>query len=251
MSESEIEKLEYTCVLTSCNRFDVLEKTLISLFEYLDVPPKKFILIEDSGNHDVLNVVKKIDFPIEVIINPMNLGQARAIDIAYSKVETPYIFHCEDDWEFTRSGFIKESYEILKLHPEASLVQLRGRSEHVVLKDLPQKQWQHISYFLAEKTTHKRYFSYGYNPSLRRLIDYQRIAPLASIGGEREVSWVFKKMGFVTAHLEQEAVRILGDGMHIEDQTASRKGLRRQFRSLNNIYKRAKWFLTGFPKFRI
>lgn len=245
------EELEYTCVLTSCNRFDVLEKTLGSLFKHLDILPKEFIIVEDSGNQDVLKVLEKFDFTFYTIINPVNLGQAKAIDIAYRKVTTPYIFHCEDDWEFTRTGFIRESAEILDLHPEVSLVQLRGRSEQKVLSELPRLKHNNIEYFLAKKDSDKRYFSYGYNPSLRRLIDYKRIAPIADIGGEREVSWVFKKMGFVTAHLEKPAVKHLGDDLHIDDDTASKKGLTRRLRSLNNIWKRAKWLLTGFPKFRV
>ena len=58
-------------------------------------------------------------------------------------------------------------------------------------------------------------------------------------------------MGFVTAHLEKPAVKHLGDDLHIDDDTASKKGLTRRLRSLNNIWKRAKWLLTGFPKFRV
>ena len=145
------EELEYTCVLTSCNRFDVLEKTLGSLFKHLDILPKEFIIVEDSGNQDVLKVLEKFDFTFYTIINPVNLGQAKAIDIAYRKVTTPYIFHCEDDWEFTRTGFIRESAEILDLHPEVSLVQLRGRSEQKVLSELPRLKHNNIEYFLAKK----------------------------------------------------------------------------------------------------
>jgi len=29
-----------------------------------------------------------------------NIGQIKSIDKAYSMVDTEYIFHCEDDWEF-------------------------------------------------------------------------------------------------------------------------------------------------------
>ena len=32
--------------------------------------------------------------------------QVPAIDQAYSLVETEWVFHCEDDWEFTKPGFI-------------------------------------------------------------------------------------------------------------------------------------------------
>lgn len=244
------KNFEYTCVLTSCNRFDLLEQTLTSLFKYLDILPKEFIIIEDSGQPGLQAVLGKFKFPFTVIINPKNFGQARSIDIAYARVSTEYIFHCEDDWEFLRTGFISDSLTILKQHKNVSAVQLRGRAEQEKLKHLPCKALGDISYFLAEKKTDKRYFSYSYNPSLRRLSDYQKIAPLVKIGGEREVSWVFKKMGFVTAHLEIPAVAHLGETQHIEDQSASKIGFKRQLRSWHNIYKRTIWFFTGFPNSR-
>lgn len=241
------QALEYTCVLTSCNRFDLLEQTLISLFKHIDVTPTAFIIIEDSGNAGIHDVLKRFDYPFHVIINPHNLGQAKSIDIAYSHVKTPYIFHCEDDWEFIRTGFILESLRLLQRHKEVSLVQLRGRDEQIKLRDLPTLNHQGLDYFLAEKHTDKRYFSYGYNPSLRRLADYQRIAPIAAIGGEREVSWIFKQLGFVTAHLEEPAVRHIGEERHINDLTAAKLGLKKIFRSWRNVAKRLTWKITGFP----
>ena len=31
----------------------------------------------------------------------------------YKKVKTPYIFHCEDDWVYTRNKFIEDSFKIM------------------------------------------------------------------------------------------------------------------------------------------
>lgn len=242
---------EYTCVLTSCNRFDLLEKTLRSFFKNVDIQPKEFIIIEDSGNKKVHDCLKLFNYPFKVTVNPTNLGQAKSIDIGYLQVKTPYIFHCEDDWVFTRSGFIKESLKVLKKHHNVSIVQLRGRGESVKLKHLVTKNLQVTEYFLANTKTDKRYFSYGYNPSLRRLSDYQMLAPFSKIGGEREVSWVFKQLGFVTAHLEIPAVRHIGDKRHINDITAAKIGLQKTFRSWGNILKRLKWKVTGFPHNRL
>ena len=35
-------------------------------------------------------------------------GQIPAIDAAYAHVDTEFIFHCEDDWEFTSAGFVEK-----------------------------------------------------------------------------------------------------------------------------------------------
>lgn len=240
-------KFAYTIVLTSCNRFDLLQQTLSSLFKYLDILPVEFIIIEDSGQSGLQDVLDAFDFPFAVIQNSKNLGQAKSIDIAYAQVKTDYIFHCEDDWQFLRTGFIEQSLKILQHHKNVSVVQLRGREEQAKLRKLPAKEHLSIQYFLALKSTDKRYFSYSYNPSLRRLSDYKRIAPFAKIGGEREVSWVFKKLGFVTAHLEVPAVKHIGSDQHLDDQSASKNGFKRQLRSWRNILKRAKWLIIGLP----
>ena len=52
------------------------------------------------------------------IFNEKKLGQARSIDLAYSMVETEYIFHCEEDWEFYVGEFIEQSISILKTTPD-------------------------------------------------------------------------------------------------------------------------------------
>ena len=119
----------YTVALTSCGRFDLLERTLESMFPFLEeTPPTKVLIIEDSGDcsvHDVVNrFTYKTGIEIETIVNEQKLGQFRSIDRLYSHVETEWIFHCEDDWEFVENGFIAESFAILKEFDSCSTVSL-------------------------------------------------------------------------------------------------------------------------------
>jgi hypothetical protein len=117
--------MQVTCVLTSCGRFDLLERTLHSFFEFNTFPIKKFIIIEDSGYINSATIIKemidqlKIYKPPEflVIENKHNIGQVKSIDWAYFHVETEYIFHMEDDWEFYAPGFIEESALIMQSNP--------------------------------------------------------------------------------------------------------------------------------------
>jgi hypothetical protein len=46
----------------------------------------------------------------------------KSIDRAYADVTTPFIFHCEDDWRFFRSGFIEESLLLLEHFADISTV---------------------------------------------------------------------------------------------------------------------------------
>ena len=47
------------------------------------------------------------------MFNKTKKGQIQSIVEAYKLIKTPYIFHCEDDWVYTRKGFIKDSLKIL------------------------------------------------------------------------------------------------------------------------------------------
>ena len=94
------DKPEVTLIITSCNRNNLLSKTLCSFAKFNTYPIKECIIVEDSSF--ILDIsrldIPHLDYPIRVISNRKNIGQVRSIDRAYAEVKTPYIFHCEDDW---------------------------------------------------------------------------------------------------------------------------------------------------------
>ena len=239
---------EYSVVLTSCGRFDLLRQTVESFLTYADIPCARFIVVEDSGDEKVRDVLSDLNAPFEFIINRPQLGQAAAIDAGYARAQTPLVFHCEDDWIFLRSGFIGESITLLETFADVSAVLLRGREEKW-LCDLPPEQHNGIQFFRARASTHREYYGYSYNPGMRRLSDYQRVAPFAAIGAENEVSYVYKKLGYVTAHLESPAVRHNGDNRHITDaiRPAPKTHIQKLTRSLQKRGKKIKWKIFGLP----
>jgi hypothetical protein len=112
---------DVTVVLTSCNRPELLEKTLISFIKYNTYRNiKETIIIDDSGIYGCNNIVLNKPYlnpylkilNIKSIYNKTNIGQIQSIDKAYSYVKTKYIFHCEEDWEFLQTGFIEKSLKI-------------------------------------------------------------------------------------------------------------------------------------------
>jgi len=213
-------QVAYTVVITSCRRFDLLRQTIQTLVPRLDIPASHWIVIEDSDDHRVVDAVKDLGVDIKVVVNGVQVGQMKSIDRAYGQVTTPYIFHCEDDWEFCRSGFISESHAILEAFPNVSMVGLRPRLElNPLVRKSPTQMLGHIGYFMLDPSLHPEYFSYSFNPGLRRLIDFQRLGPFAAIGPEHDVSYAFKKAGFNIANLESPAVRHIGDGRHVHDPT--------------------------------
>lgn len=215
---------DYTIVVTSCGRFDLLRETLASLFKHLDRPAARVLVIEDSGDDAVRAAVSDLGVPVETVINDPQLGQMKSIDKVYALIDTPYVFHCEDDWEFFRDGFIDESLALLKARPDVSMVALRPRGEiNPLVRNMPVEKLGDLEYFTLDPSLHPEYFSYSFNPGLRRLADIRALGSLAAIGHEADVSYAFKKRGMRMASLQQPAVRHIGDGRHVDDPTQGKK----------------------------
>lgn len=189
----------FTVVLTSCNRHDLLRKTLESLSTYIDSHPIKTIIIED-GEVPKPHWLAEQNFPnlgnIEWIQNDPHMGQVKSLDKAYELVTTPFIFSCEDDWEFYKTGFIESSLKILEKYPNILQVWIREQDDtngHPVVK-LPQFDC---------KTMQNPWGIWGgfsWNPGLRRLSDYKALGqPYSHFGQEHLVSKAYSDMGFHAA----------------------------------------------------
>jgi len=204
-----------TVVLTSCNRANELSQTLVSFFKYNTYPIESFIIIDDSGIPGCIDEALKCipdNINRTIIYNETNIGQIKSIDKAYSLVNTEYIFHCEDDWEFYEPGFIEISLEILKNNTNIFNVWLREysnfavvRNGHSVNPQIYNNQYRLMSVF-QERTNIWNGFSF--NPGLRRTADCQKLMPYSqyidsvdcNVGGvEQALSINYYRLGFVSA----------------------------------------------------
>lgn len=232
---------DYTIVVTSCGRFDLLRETLASLLKHLERPAKRVLVIEDSGDEAVRGALADLGAPIEVIVNNPQLGQMKSLDKVYALVDTPYVFHCEDDWEFFRDGFLAESFALLKARPDVSMVALRPREElNPLVREMPVERLGALEYFTLDPSLHPEYFSYSFNPGLRRLEDIRALGSLAAIGHEPDVSYAFKQRGMRMANLQHPAVRHIGDGRHVHDPTQPKKAKTPWAKLKRSIEKRVK-----------
>ena len=207
--------VDITIVLTSCNRLNLLEITLQSFFKYNTYPIKKIIIIDDSGlNGCIDNCIKIIPDKIQkqIIYNEKNIGQAKSIDIVYALVDTEYIFHCEDDWEFNNYGFIEKSLEILLENDKIFTVWLREysnfivvRNGHPVIPKIFNNKYRLMGVF-QERTN--IWSGFTLNPGLRRLKDCKLLMPYGqyinssecNVGGvEQALSNNYYKLGFSAA----------------------------------------------------
>jgi glycosyltransferase involved in cell wall biosynthesis len=177
-----------TVVITSCNRIDLLEKTIESFFKFNTYPIKKIIIIDDSGIQNCINTcVKYIPDYIEhqLIYNEQNIGQIKSIDKAYSCIDTEYIFHCEDDWEFYDYGFIEKSLDILKTDNKIFCVWLREYQNgkvvlngHPILPEIYSNMYRRLGIFQERNNL---WCGFTFNPGLRRLNDYKLNGPYSKI----------------------------------------------------------------------
>lgn len=205
-------------VLTSCGRFDLLEKTLTSFLEHNTYPITQYIIIEDSNNIDglnqLLNKYPKINFT--VLHNEVQQGQMKSVERAYQSVKCDYIFHMEDDWLFYRSGFIEDSFKVLDSDSKIMTVWLRepaDTNDHPVLPEIYKTNDNSVDYQMMA-TNHQRglkfWHGFTFNPGLRRFTDYQLIAPISDYAGEMEVSEFYYQNGFKAAIFPNGYVKHIG-----------------------------------------
>jgi hypothetical protein len=224
--DSDNDKDAITFVITSCGRFDLLKRCLESFFKYNTAPISRYLLVEDSGNHHVHEVIAKFDVPIEVMVNDPPLGQMSAIDRAYGRVVTPYIFHCEDDWRFFRSGFIEDSLVLLKYNLSITAVIPRRPGQNLaidrVFKHCPAQSISHVSYRKPGPWFDPEWLGYCFNPGLRRLSDYKSLGSFVRCGHEEDASVYFKMRGRTIAVLDNPACETLGMERRLPKQTVKR-----------------------------
>lgn len=224
-----------TLVVTSCGRLDLLKHTLESFDRFNTAPVREVFITEDAGDEGVRAVIPAHwKDHCTFFVNRPKLGQLASIDLAYEQVKTPYIFHCEDDWEFYRPGFVEDSRTILELRPEILQVWLRnyvydlqvhspyirlGAREVIggvpcypLISDKP--EWQ----------------SFSLNPGLRRLKEYRLCAPFAGHGGEKALSQRYAELNLTAVTLEGDAVLHTGFGLHVETPAERQRKARRSRR---------------------
>lgn len=182
-------------------------------------PLAEFIIIEDSGNKSMKKMIEQLWPECKLIFNEKNIGLVDSIDKAYEQVNTEFVLHCENDWEFYRSGFIEKSLEILLAYPEVMMVWLRdmndtnGHPLHPKVHKIGDVEFKLVA------TNINGWSGFTWNPALRRLSDYKKIGPYKNVrpdlgkkAGYREmyIGQEYYKHGFVSAILTEGYCKHIG-----------------------------------------
>lgn len=218
---------DVTVVLTSCGRIDLLERTLESFNHYNKYPIKEILLIDDSASIDTFKKIRNTCRTLRPLFNFDKAGQIKSIDRAYQFVETPYIFHMEDDWEFIKGGFIEKSKIILEREPDTIQVHLRHFADlngHPIVETSSRlvEEFPHIVACDLEVGYQGIWGGFSFNPGLRRLKDYNDLGKLyQDIGHESDISKEYIKRGKKACVIidRKGYVKHIGNGRHIKDPT--------------------------------
>jgi hypothetical protein len=219
-----------TVLLTACGRPDLLHRTLSSL--NTSHPLTDFAAVwvhEDFSGTD--NSKSKVDFPAVRWINPTNRqGHMRALNALYRNVTTPFIFHCEDDWEFYGGPFLAESYLRLNTDSKCLQVWLRAHDDtngHAIVQHPrgPQMSVYGDCPTPRHNQRHNPWRGFSLNPGLRRAVQFASFDFVAHARGfsgwraEKTIGEHFYRLGYYAAITANPAgyCRHIGEGRHQED----------------------------------
>ena len=243
-------KEKVTFVLTSCGRVDLLDPTLESFFKKNSYRLEDLFLVEDSVDSNVYKHIKeKWGKKLKLIFNKNKKGQIQSIVDTYKKIKTPYIFHCEDDWVYTRNGFIEDSLKILKTDKKIIQVWLESKESASRLDIFSYGPLNKIkgSNIGFRKVFCKPGWEWGYfsfRPVVKRMKDYKLIGGYERFKNELDIGVEYKKNGFYTVIIENPAVEDIGLDRTIIDptrkwpkrrKTNAPKGLKRLWKHIKKM----------------
>lgn len=206
---------DITTFVLSCNRLDVLDKTLTSFLNTKEYTTK-MVIVDDSAEPGVFEtLVEKYGSFCDVICFPTNRSQWWAMDFMVSYCDTPYIFYLEDDWEFLESGYLEKSKQILEKYRNIGTVDISWRTfeeegidsyEKELIDDMfyYKKPWKITDYHLC-------WYGWIGSPNLKRRDDLILLGRVEKWHNEWNIDRRFRGLGFRAVFLKGKYLQHLGD----------------------------------------
>lgn len=220
-----------TLLITACGRPDLLWRTLESLNRFYRLADFAAVWVNEDGFAADNSVIYR-DFPSVRFLNTRpGRGHMASLTSLYANVTTPWIFHCEDDWEFYEGNFMEKSRLRLQNEPRCLQVWLRAHDDtngHAIERH-PFGLRMSVN---GQPTPHRLrvrrniWRGFSLNPGLRRASEFANFDFTAASEGltgwraEQQIGEYFYRRGYFAAILDNPAgyVRHIGEHRHIEDQ---------------------------------
>lgn len=204
-----------TTFVISCNRLDVLDKTLNSFHKTKDYVTK-MVIVDDSAEEGVFEtLVERYGSDCDIICFPRNRSLWWAMDFMVSYCDSEYIFYLEDDWELLQTGYLTKSKKILQKYREVGVVDISWRTFEWQGIDSYEKKLIDNDFFWKKpwKITdnHLAWHVWCGSPNLRRRDDLILLGRVEKWYSEIYIDRKFTALGFKGVFLNGEYVRHLGD----------------------------------------
>ena len=196
-----MENLDIEVVVTSYNRWHLLEPCLKTLLSTID-DSIKVTVIEDSTKEEMRKNILSFGERVNLIFNEENIGQIKSIDKAYSTVKSKYILKVEDDYLFSHKPyFIKESIDILENNYWINNVYVRNISNFLVSHgaNYMQDLFENDSFSTLNKSQFKMFkkfhcgdwIGFTFMPHVHRTSDYKKMFPNGYFEKSNNLAGVF------------------------------------------------------------
>jgi hypothetical protein len=209
---------EVTVCLTSCGRPDLLARTLESFDRFNR--GGKLVISEDCADPAVIAAIAAAHPAATILSGPERLGQMRSIDRLFSVVETPYLFHLEDDWLFEAPVDWKAAIALLAARDDVANVAVRDFAE---IKQKYRNRSDGLTlagadFRLMRRDAHPEFFGWSNGPGLMRTALYHAYAPFGRMRHD-QMSALIKRDGRREAYLVPGVARHIGQHRNVRDPT--------------------------------
>lgn len=202
---------QITICMTMGLRPDYLEQTIESLGPQLRLLP--IVAINDFGDAPTNRMFDRLCPHGQRIDLGQRVGHHPAVDAMYAAVSTPYIFHIEDDWAFTRTDFLPEAIALLDEAPDLTSVCVRALDDMPIAPDRADRvQHDQIGGIAFARMTrvHMRWYGFSFNPHVIRRETWAGLGGYSGFGKEKDISRHMREAGRHVAYLEPPACHHIG-----------------------------------------
>ena len=229
---------QVTLCLTMGKRPELLKQTLNSLFQFQQF--EHVIAINDFGDEETNQAFKEVCPHGQLLDLGRQVGHHPAVDAMYELIKTPYVFHCEDDWLFTRSPDIEQAMRLLESPNVSTACFRRLDLDQYAERDVKRIVWdeyQGVRYYHLDRL-HSQWHGYGFNPHLAKLSLWRSCGHFAHFKNERHISRFFRKQGLHVAMMYDGSCEHIGD-----DLSVSHENTQKPISRVKQLRRKVKYFI--------
>lgn len=216
-----------TFSITTCKRLDLFKKTMNSFLNCcLDTYRiDKWLCVDDNSSEEDREEMKRLYPFFEFIFKgPEQKGHVASMNIIRERVQTPYLFHIEDDWQFfIKRNYISDCLEVLGQNERYGQCLLNKnymetiKDRHLIGGEFKTTQTG-LRYYIHEHYTDQNEFRkkrgngiscsywphFSFRPSLHRMSVWRLLGSFPDTTAHFEMKYaeLYKSKGFVSTFLE-------------------------------------------------